>query len=93
MKIKVTAHIYFSKYSWENNGEFLLFYAKIEGNENMVYVSTQEVEVEVPENFDPRALQIAALEAQKQKAMADFQKSVDDINERISKLQAITYTA
>lgn len=93
MKIKVTAHIYFSKYSWENNGEFLLFYAKIDGNENMVYVSTQEVEVEVPENFDPRALQIAALEAQKQKAMADYQKSVDDINERISKLQAITYTA
>ena len=93
MKIKVTAHIYFSKYSWENNGEFLLFYAKIDGNENMVYVSTQEVEVDVPENFDPRALQIAALEAQKQKAMADFQKSVDDINERISKLQAITYTA
>ena len=93
MKIKVTAHIYFSKYSWENNGEFLLFYAKIDGNENMVYVSTQEVEVDVPENFDPRALQIAALEAQKQKAMADYQKSVDDINERISKLQAITYTA
>jgi len=93
MKIKVTAHIYFSKYSWENKGEFLLFYAKIDGNENMVYVSTQEVEVDVPENFDPRALQIAALEAQKQKAMADFQKSVDDINERISKLQALEYTA
>jgi hypothetical protein len=93
MKIKVTAHIYFSKYSWENKGEFLLFYAKIDGSENMVYVSTQEVEVDVPENFDPRALQIAALEAQKQKAMADFQKSVDDINERISKLQALEYTA
>lgn len=93
MKIKVTAHIYFSKYSWENNGEFLLFYAKIDGNENMVYVSTQEVEIDVPENFDPRALQIAALEAQKQKAMADYQKSVNDINERISKLQALEYTA
>ena len=93
MKIKVTAHIYFSKYSWENKGEFLLFYAKIDGSENMVYVSTQEVEVDVPENFDPRALQIAALEVQKQKAMADYQKSVNDINERISKLQAITYTA
>ena len=47
----------------------------------------------MPENYDPRPQQVAALEAQKTKVMADFQKAVTEINERISKLQALEYTA
>ena len=50
------------------------------------------MEIEVPENYDPRAQQIAALEKQKQRVMADFQKRVNEINERISKLSALEYT-
>jgi len=93
MKVKVTAHIYFSKYSWEEKGEYLLFYAKIDDSETMAHVSSQEIEVEIPDDYDPRAQQIAALEKQKQKVMADYQKTVTEINERISKLQALEYTA
>lgn len=93
MKITVTAYVYYNKYRWEDKGEYLLFYAKVDSTENMVYVNTQELEIEVPEDFDPRAQQIEALEKQKKKAMADFQKTVDDINDRISKLQALEYTA
>ena len=93
MKVKVTAHIYHCKYSWEEKGEFLLFYAKVDDTETMIHVGEQEVEIEVPDNYDPRAQQIAALEKQKQKVMADYQKMVNDINEKISKLQAIEYTA
>lgn len=93
MKIKVTAHIYHSKYSWEKNGEFLLFYAKVDDTETMIHVGEQEVEIDVPDSFDPRAQQIAALEKQRQKVMADYQKTVTEINERISKLQALEFTA
>ena len=93
MKIKITAHIYHSKYSWQETGEFLLFYAKVDDTEAMIHVGEQEVEVEIPDNFDPRAQQIAALEKQKQKVMADYQKMVTEINDRISKLQALEYTA
>lgn len=93
MKIKITAHIYHSKYSWQETGEFLLFYAKVDDTETMIHVGEQEVEVEIPDNFDPRAQQIAALEKQKQKVMADYQKMVAEINERISNLQALEYTA
>jgi hypothetical protein len=93
MKVKVTAHIYHCKYSWEEKGEFLLFYAKVDDTETMIHVGEQEVEIEVPDNYDPRAQQIAALEKQKQKVMADYQKMVTEINDRISNLQAITYTA
>jgi len=90
--MKITAHIHFVKYSWETEGKFELFSHKLDDAEFRTYVCTQEVEIDIPENYDPRAQQIAALEKQKQKAMADFQKSVDDINERISKLQALEYT-
>lgn len=93
MKIKTQIHVYFSKYSWEKQGEYLVLYAKIDDSEHQNYVCSQEIEIEVPEDFDPRAQKIAALEKQKQKAMADYQKSVTDINDRISKLQALEYTA
>ena len=93
MKIKLTAHIHFVKYSWEEKGEFQIWFGKLPDDDTRTYVCEQEVEVEVPDNYDPRAQQIAALEKHKQKVMADFQKSVDDINDKISKLQALEYTA
>ncbi len=93
MKVKVTAHIFYSQYSWEAKGEYIVFYAKIDDNDNRTYVGEQEIEIEVPDNYDPRAQKILALEKQKQKAMVDYQNTVNQINERISKLQAIEYTA
>lgn len=93
MKIKVTVHIFYSKYSWEDAGEYLVFYVKIDDDEHRTYIGEQEIEIEVPDDYDPRAQKIAALEKHKQKVMADYQKTVDQINERISKLQALEYTA
>jgi hypothetical protein len=93
MKVKVTVHIFYSQYHWEEKGEYLVFYAKIDDDDSRTYVGEQEIEIEVPDNYDPRAQKVAALEKQKQKVMADYQRTVDQINERISKLQAIEYTA
>lgn len=93
MKVKTTVHIHYLKYSWEDKGEFQVFSCKIDDAEHRTYVGEQEIEIEVPDNYDPRAQQIAALEKQKQKVMADYQKMVTEINDRISKLQALEYTA
>lgn len=93
MKVKVTAHIYHSQYSWQETGDFLLLYAKVDDTEAMIRIGEQEFEIDVPDNFDPRAQKIAALEKHKQKVMADYHKTVTEINDRISKLQAIEYTA
>ena len=93
MKIKVTANIHFVKHSWDNEGKYELFSIKLDDTDYRTFVREQEIEIEVPEGYDPRAQQIAALEKQKQKVMADFQKSVAEINERISNLQALEYTA
>lgn len=91
MKVKTTAHIHYQKWSGDEEGEFQIFGLKLDDSEYLTYVGEQEVEIEVPDNYDPRAQQVAALE--KQKVMADYQSTVNEINDRISKLQAITYTA
>jgi hypothetical protein len=93
MKVKTTVHIYHEQYSWEQTARFLALYIKIDDCEHRTYVGEQEIEIEVPDNYDPRAQKIAALENHKLKVMADYQKTVDQINERISKLQAIEYKA
>jgi hypothetical protein len=48
-----------------------------------------EFEVEVPDNFDPRPGQVAALEAKKEEMRADFAKRVKDIDDKINSLMAI----
>lgn len=93
MKVKLTAHIHYRKHSWEAKGSYQILYIALPDDESLTYICAQEVEIEVPDNYDPRAQQIAALEKRKQKVMADYQTMVAEINERISNLQALEYTA
>ena len=93
MKILTTIHVHYQKHSWETEGKFIVFYIQLDDTEDRTYVGPQEVEIEVPDNYDPRAQQVAALEALKQKVVADYHKSVTEINDRISKLLALEYTA
>ena len=92
MKIKLTAHIHYRKHSWEKEGSYQILYIALPDDESLTYICAQEVEIEVPDNYDPRAQQITALERKRQKVMADYQAMVTDINEKISKLQALEYT-
>ena len=89
MKIKTTAHVHYQKYKWEEKGEYRLASFKMDDNENRTYVGEQEIEIDIPDDYDPRAQQIAALEALKQKVMADYHKSVMEINDRLGKLLAL----
>ena len=93
MKIKTTIHIHYTQYSWEEKGDYEVFSFKAEDTEHRTYVCEQEIEIEVPDNYDPRAQKIEALQAHKLKVMADYQKTVTEINARISKLQAIEHAA
>jgi hypothetical protein len=93
MKLKLTAFLHFRKYAWQKDGEYQIFYARLPDDDTLSYVCEQEVEIEVPDDYDPRAQQISALEEKKLEVMAHYQKTVNDINERISKLQALEYTA
>jgi hypothetical protein len=93
MKLNTTVHVYYKQYSWEEKGNFFIYPFKIDDDEDRTYVGQQEIQIDVPDNYDPRGQKVAALEIKKLKVMADYQKTVDQINEKISKLQALEYTA
>ena len=93
MKTTITVHLHYKKYDFDEKGTFELFSFVLADSDGRTYIGPREVEVDVPEDYDPRAQQIAALEKHKQKVMADFQKTVTEINSRISNLQALEYTA
>lgn len=93
MKIKTTTHIYYATYPWQEAGEYQVMYAKLADDQYRTYVGEQEIEIEVPDNYDPTAQKIAALQKEKEQAQEEFAQKVAQINERISKLQAIEYTA
>jgi len=93
MKIKTSLYVYHNQYAWQDQGTYNAYTWKAEDTEVRTFVGQQEVELEIPDNYDPRAQLIAALENQKIKVMADSLKTVTDINEKISKLQALEYTA
>jgi GH35 family endo-1,4-beta-xylanase len=90
MKIKTTVHIHYNKYEWEDEGQYLVYSHKFDNTDYRAYICEQDIEIEVPDDFDPRAQQIAALEKEKQKVMAAYQKTVTEINNRINNLKAIT---
>jgi len=92
MKIKTTVHIHHQKYEWEKEAEYLVYSHQMPDTDYRAHICEQEIEIEVPDEFDPRAQQIAALEKQRQKVMADYQKTVTEINDRINKLQAIEHS-
>ena len=54
-----------------------------------IFVKEHTTTVEVPDDFDPRPQQVAALEAAKQKARAEFQARVTEIDRQIQSLLAI----
>ena len=89
MKIKTTAHVHYQKYAWQEKGEYRLASFKLDDSAERTYIGEQEIEIDVPEDYDPRAQQVAALEALKQKVMADYHKSVTEINDRINKILAL----
>lgn len=93
MKIKTTVYIHFHKYQWEEESTYEVFSFKAKDDADRTFVCEQEIEIEVPDDYDPTAQRIAALEAQKAKAMSDFNKTVMEINTLISQLSALEYTA
>ena len=93
MKIKTTVHIHYQQYAWEDKGQYQVYSCQMTDVEHRTYVGEQEIEIDVPDNYDPRPAKIAALQAILQKAAADYHKSVTEIQRRIAELQAIEYAA
>jgi hypothetical protein len=93
MKIQTIIFVYLRKYHWDDKGTYQVFNWKVPDDDSLTFVCEKEIEIEVPEGYDPTAQMIAALQAKKEKAMSDYNTMAMEIDIRISKLQALEYTA
>lgn len=91
MKVTVKAYTHQVQYPWQNEPEYALLSHPMRNVDYYALVSETPVEVEVniPDDFDPRPQQIAALEKQKRRLQAEFAQSVAKIDEQIKKYLAI----
>lgn len=67
----------------------VIYRFKANENESRVFLSAMNIDVEVPDDFDATGRSIAALEEKKRKAGEAYFGLVQEINQQISKLQAI----
>lgn len=67
-----------------------LDYADTEGTTGNSLVCPYDLTFDLPDDFDPRSEFVKSLEAKKRKLMAEFQKSITDIESQIAKYTAIT---
>lgn len=91
---QITQMFFFMKFDYpEDYGPKVwqpdLWHCKMDENVNRVFISEMSVEVEIPDDFDPVPRQVVALEKEREEATAAYMKTLTDINERLSKLQAI----
>jgi hypothetical protein len=100
MKVTITAYAYMGldyKRSADGTPAYLdgkvwtpeLWKCRVSDEDDRVFIGTQDVTVEVPDDFDPTAQQIAAIEREKATAAELFRKTIASCNERLSKLQAL----
>ena len=66
--------------------------AVMEVSGTLLIVMPHNFEAEVPDDLNIVAMQVAALESEREKLGEEFRRSVAQINERLSRLQATEYT-
>lgn len=77
------------KYKIEPEIRFQMYEPSAEYSPDTVIVAEHQIEVEVPDDFDPRPGKIAALKEKKKLMEAKFAASVKEINDQINSLLAI----
>ena len=65
---------------------------KIVDSGRLIFVKEIDVDVEVPDDYDPRPAQIAALKEKQKQAAADFQAHTTETMRKINELQALEMT-
>ena len=90
MKKTLKGFLHMSTDSWDRN-ELLFYKADMSDYESVraVMIKPMEIEVDLPDDFDPRPAQIAALKAKQTKAAAEFHARNTEIMRQINELQAL----
>lgn len=97
MSKQTVKHFLFTERRWvegsfERTWQPTIWHCRVDDEEDRIFIREMDIEVDIPDDFDPTPRQVAALEAKKREALLKYQQTVADINEKLSKLQAITYS-
>ena len=92
MKIKTKVLVHWHMNSWQTKPEWIINSHDMTccGPEYVV-AAKQEIEVEVPDDFDPRPKQIDSLRKKKDEVLAAAQMQVNNIEEQIQRLLCLEY--
>lgn len=92
MKTKIKAFLHYHKYEWQAEPQYQINGCDMKGSgPNYVLIREQEFEVDIPDDFDPRPIQIETLRAEKTKIIAECEAKKTNIDEQIQRLLAIEH--
>lgn len=92
MKVTKPGFVYQEVRSYSGPADFqwFAFSGELDG---YIFIGPCDLTFEIPDGFDVNSHKIKALKDIKQKAMADFQKRITDIDRQISELTALEFAA
>ena len=89
--VQITGHVYELRFSYDTKSSFVMFNSDKMADDHYTYVGPISVAYTVPADYNSTAQKLAALVAKREAACKQFAETVRAIDERISKLQAITF--
>lgn len=91
-KQNLKAYIHFQQEAWMDKPKFSIDCCDM-SSAGYTLVRSQEFEVEIPDDFNPVALQIKSLEKRKTALRLRLAEELMAIDQRMNELQAITYVS
>lgn len=87
----IKAFVVAEQYPWDDKPRFspLGFDPREHGMDNYVVVAQTSFDVHIPDDFDIRTHQVAALEKKKREVQAQFAAKVKELDDQINSLLAI----
>ena len=92
MKVKIKAFLHYHKYDWEEAAEYVYLHSDYSTiSSEYALVRVDDLEVEIPDDFDPRPQQIDNLKAAKAEVLAKAHVQAQNIEDQIQRLLCIDH--
>jgi hypothetical protein len=92
MKKQIKGYITFRDTYGRQEFDFLTYDPTQFAHNDRIVVRQETIEVEIPDDFDPRPEQVRMLQEQQQKVRAEMSARINELQERINKLLALEMT-
>jgi hypothetical protein len=90
--VTISGYVYEVEYGYSTEKEYRFFGIDTMGDKHYTLIGPVQFDYTIPEDFNPTAQKLAALEKEKQAVRSAYLQKVREIEERISNLQALEMT-